>query len=50
MVDKRGVCRFGCGNLKESDHLEELEVGVGIILKHILKKWGKSGLNSFCSA
>jgi hypothetical protein len=38
MVDKRDVRRIGCGNLKERDHLEELGVGVGIILKHILKK------------
>jgi len=34
----QGVYRVGCGNLKERDHLEELGVGVGIILKHILKK------------
>jgi hypothetical protein len=38
MVDKSGVYKFGCGNLKERDHLEELGVGVGIILKYILKK------------
>jgi len=38
MVDKRDVYRVGYGNLKERDYLEELGVGVGIILKHILKK------------
>jgi hypothetical protein len=38
MVDTRDVYRVGCGHLKERDHLEELGVGVGIILKYILKK------------
>jgi hypothetical protein len=36
MVDKRALYRAGCGKLKERDHLEELDVGVGIILKRIL--------------
>jgi len=38
MVDKRGMYRVWCENLEERDHLEELGVGVGIILKHILKE------------
>jgi hypothetical protein len=50
VVDKRGVYRVGRGNLKERNHLEELGVDVGIILKHILRKQGKSGLDSFGSA
>ena len=38
MGDRRGAYRFGCGDLMEKDHLEELCVDGRIKLQCIFKK------------
>jgi len=39
MGDRRGVCRFWWGNLRERDHLEDPGVDGMIILRWIFRKW-----------
>jgi hypothetical protein len=45
-VEGRGInTGLWCGNLKERDHLEELDIDERIILKLIFRKWyGVHGL------
>jgi hypothetical protein len=39
-MGREEVCtRFWWGNLSERDHLEDLDIDDGIILKCIFKKW-----------
>jgi len=37
---RRRVCTFWFGNLRETDHLEDLDVDGRVILKLILKRFG----------
>ena len=41
MVDRRGATGFWCGNLREREHLENLDTDGTIILQWILKKWDR---------
>ena len=41
MGERRGACRFWCGNLREKNDLEDLGVDEGIMLKWIFKKWNE---------
>jgi hypothetical protein len=39
MGGSRGVCRVLVGNLREKDHLEDIGIDGGIILRSIIWKW-----------
>ena len=43
--DKKGHTGFWWGNLREKDHLEDLDIDRRIILKCIFKKWNGGGIN-----